>query len=151
MNKSNSLVLRKLKDCAFCDYISGKRDYSFVYKDSQIAVMVTREQRGYGHLLVSPIRHTESILDLEPLDSENLLLAVQSAARAIDLTFHRPGISVWQNNGQSAGQAINHLHFHVAGTLDKGGTSWGDVPELSLADTELIANKLRENFSMITK
>jgi hypothetical protein len=64
------------------------------------------------------------------------------AARVIDLADGRPGIAVWQNNGVPANQTIGHLHFHVAGTLDTGGTEWGDVPELSVAETDAIAEKL---------
>lgn len=57
---------------------------------------------------------------------------------------HRWGVRsrrrpVWQNNGIPAHQSLPHLHFHVAGTLPDGGTDWGDVPKLTLAQTDAIA------------
>jgi len=68
---------------------------------------------------------------------------VREAARAIIAADNPSGISVWQKNGVAAAQQVPHLHFHVAGTLPGGGTDWGSVPELSLAETEAIAQRLR--------
>jgi hypothetical protein len=36
------------------------------------------------------------------------------------------------------------VHFHVAGTLEEGGTMWGEVPKLSVAETDAIAERLRQ-------
>jgi histidine triad (HIT) family protein len=35
------------------------------------------------------------------------------------------------------------VHFHVAGTLPGGGTEWGEVPRLSVPETDAIADQLR--------
>jgi histidine triad (HIT) family protein len=39
---------------------------------------------------------------------------------------------------------VAHVHFHVAGTLEEGGTRWGEVPKLSVAETDAIAERLRQ-------
>lgn len=110
------------------------------------AVMVTQEQRGKPHLLVIPITHRETILDLTDAECAALMIEVRNAASAIDAAYNRPGISVWQNNGESASQSIRHVHFHVAGTLDSGGTDWGEVEELPLTETERIARRIRSHW-----
>jgi histidine triad (HIT) family protein len=108
-----------------------------------VATLVTREQRGVPHLLVLPVAHRPIITDLTDNEAKEVLMAVREAARSIDRAYHRAGVSVWQNNGVSANQTISHVHFHVAGTLDEGGTDWGKVRELSVEETDLIAMKIR--------
>ncbi|WP_129669882.1 HIT family protein [Phytoactinopolyspora endophytica] len=129
--------------CAFCAYLGGRRPFTILSRARLTATLVTREQRGVAHLLVTPIRHVSTILDLTNEECGALMAEVREAARAIDIAEQRPGIAVWQNNGVPAGQTVGHVHFHVAGTLPDGSTEWGDVPELSLEATEAIAARLR--------
>jgi histidine triad (HIT) family protein len=143
MNTDGSIEVPDNASCAFCAYLSGDRPYTILSRGRLAATLVTREQRGASHLLVVPIRHRQTILDLTDEESIAPMKAIRRAAHAIDLADERPGIAIWQNNGVPANQTIAHAHFHVAGTLDGGGTAWGDVPELSLAETEAIADKLR--------
>ncbi|HXL90372.1 MAG TPA: HIT family protein [Streptosporangiaceae bacterium] len=142
MTVSGNIQLPANFDCAFCAYLSGERPYTIFFRTKLAAILVTREQRGVSHLLVVPTRHCATILDLTDGESTAIMREIRHAASVIDLADGRPGISVWQNNGVPANQTISHLHFHVAGTLDTGGTEWGDVPELSVAETDAIANKL---------
>lgn len=137
-----SLELPQQITCAFCDYLAGKRPYTTVWRDDQVAVLVTREQRGKAHLLVMPVAHVETLLDLPDALTQTMMTAVRNAAAVIDQAVNPRGIAVWQNNGVPAGQAIRHLHFHVAGTLSAGGTDFGKVPELSVAETDAIAAML---------
>jgi len=90
------------------------------------------------------VRHVTTILDMTDAEASFLMIAIREAARIIDRAYAKPGIAVWQNNGVPAGQAISHLHFHVAGTLSAGGTERGAVEEISVADTDQIAKKLRK-------
>ncbi|MCS5723480.1 HIT domain-containing protein [Herbiconiux sp. CPCC 203406] len=131
--------------CAFCDYLSGARPYVFLWRDEDMAVAVTREQRGIAHLIVFPVRHVPSVLDLPGDLAEPMMVAVRDAAIAIDESVKRPGISIWQNNGVSAGQKIDHLHIHVAGTIPGGGTNFDDVPEISIEMARSIARQLVGN------
>jgi len=132
--------------CAFCDYLSGTRPYTIVQRNAETATLVTREQRGVGHLLVVPIRHCPTILDLTSAEASTLMREVVAAARAIDRAFGAPGLAIWQNNGVPAEQTIPHVHFHVAGTLPGGGTERGDVKESALDVTEGIAGRLQPYF-----
>jgi|SRR5690242_3689380 len=125
--------------CAFCAYLRGERPYTILKRDEMTATLVTREQRGKPHLLVIPISHRSTILDLKDDEAKALIIAVQDAVKMIDKAYARPGVAVWQNNGISANQSVSHIHFHVAGTLDEGGTEWGEVEELSVEKTDDIA------------
>ncbi|CAA6833994.1 Uncharacterised protein [Acinetobacter baumannii ATCC 17978] len=85
-------------------------------------------------------------MEITDQEATNLIIGVKNAAIAIEKEYKPLGISIWQNNGVPASQSIGHVHFHVAGTLEKGGTEWEDVPELSLEETEKIAVRLRSYF-----
>ena len=143
MSDSGHIELPCNDNCAFCAYLDGSRPYTIYSRDRLVSILVTREQRGVSHLLVVPIRHCPTILDLSEEESVAVMQGIRHAARLIDLADHRPGIAIWQNNGVPAHQTIGHLHFHVAGTLESGGTDWGKVRELSISETQAIADKLR--------
>jgi histidine triad (HIT) family protein len=140
---SSSLEVPNVEPCPFCDYLSGARPFTTLTRDSLTATLVTREQRGVGHLLVIPVEHRQTLIDLSPAESPAIMASVIAAARAITEAYRAEGVAVWQNNGIPAHQTIPHVHFHIAGTLPHGGTEWDDVDEASLAETEIIAAKLR--------
>lgn len=141
-DSASSLDIPEQERCAFCDYLTGSRPFTILRRDRLVAVLVTREQRGLGHLLVLPTRHYPTLLESRRDERHELIDTVTWAAAAIDEAYERPGIAVWQNNGTAAHQAIPHLHFHVAATLPGGGTNFDDVPELSVAETDQIAARI---------
>ncbi|WP_084093338.1 HIT family protein [Amycolatopsis rifamycinica] len=134
--------------CPFCQYLSGEREYSILWRDERVAILVTREQRGKSHVLVIPTAHKETVLALTDEESARLMVAVRQVAKAIVESSNSTAISIWQNNGLLADQKVPHVHFHVAGALDGGGTRRGEVRELSVADTEKIKEVLLDFFSI---
>lgn len=142
MSTEFSIDLPENNACAFCAYLRGERPYTILYRTADTATFVTREQRGHPHLLVLPLRHVSTILELTDAEAAAIAVEVRNAAILIDRAYSKLGIAVWQNNGVPAGQAIGHVHFHVAGTLERGGTEFGPVEEISVAETDEIAKKL---------
>ncbi len=138
----NHLRVPLTDPCAFCEYIGGRRPYTFLDRGPLSAILVTREQRGVAHCLVVPLRHVPTLLELTTAEQCELMQDVVRVSGAIDAVEKRPGITVWQNNGEPASQSIPHVHFHVAGTIEGGGTDWGEVPELSIEETDRIAERL---------
>ncbi|MEV6717284.1 HIT domain-containing protein [Lentzea sp. NPDC051208] len=140
---STSLEVPEADPCPFCEYLNGTRPFTILTRNSLTATLVTREQRGVGHLLVLPIEHRPTLLDLSGTEAPAVMKAVIVAAKAITDAYQVEGIAVWQNNGIPAHQTIPHVHFHIAGTLPEGGTEWNAVDEASVAETDAIARKLR--------
>jgi histidine triad (HIT) family protein len=137
------LVMPPSSPCSFCDYLAGVRPYTILDRNKVTAMLVTYEQRGQGHILVIPVQHRETILALTPEEQSALMAEVVRAAESIVGAFDPEGVAVWQNNGIPAHQSVPHVHVHVAGTLPEGGTSWGDVARLTLAETDAIGARLR--------
>lgn len=133
-------------ECPFCAYLAGTRPYTILRRDEVTATLVTREQRGVSHVLVIPVAHRETILDLTPDEAAAVMHATQAAARGIERAESPAGIAVWQNNGVPAAQSVPHVHVHVCATLPGGGTNWGEVPRLDIAETDAIAERLAPHF-----
>ena len=129
--------------CSFCDYLASRRPFTILERDELTATLVTREQRGRGHLLVVPVTHRETILDLKTAEATALMAGVTRAVALVARAYEAAGVAVWQNNGVPAHQTVPHVHFHVAATLPEGGTNWGSVRRLSLEETDAIAARLR--------
>lgn len=137
------LLMPPSSPCAFCRYLAGDHPYTILDRNDVTAMLVTYEQRGQGHILVIPVRHRETILELDATEQVAVMADVVRATTAIIRAFDPGGVAVWQNNGTPAHQSVPHVHVHVAGTLPGGGTDWGDVPALTVAQTDAIADRLR--------
>ncbi|WP_410650952.1 HIT family protein [Amycolatopsis sp. cmx-4-54] len=145
MNTADSSIqIPHTPGCAFCDYLAGRRPFTILERRELSAALITREQRGLGHVLVIPVNHRETVLDLNEAEGTALMSHMIRVSRAVAEFTESSGIAIWQNNGVSADQTIPHVHFHIAGTLPDGGTDWGEVAELSLAETGRIASNLRK-------
>ena len=137
------LVLPSSASCSFCGYLAGERPYTILDRNDVTALLVTYEQRGRGHILVIPVQHRETILELTAEERSTVMNDVVRATKSIIGAFDPEGVAVWQNNGIPAHQSVPHVHVHVAGTLPEGGTDWGDVERLTVAKTDAIAERLR--------
>lgn len=128
--------------CCFCSYLEGTSPYTILQRNELTAVLVTFEQRGQGHVLVIPLAHRETILDLTPAESLEIMETTVRMSRAIVAAYDPDGVAVWQNNGVAAHQTVPHVHMHVTGTIPGGSTIRGRVPRLPLHATDAIAARL---------
>jgi histidine triad (HIT) family protein len=142
------LLLPPASPCSFCEYLTGDRPYTILDRNEITAMLITYEQRGRGHILVVPVQHRETILDLSADERSAVMTDVVRATTAIVGAFDPEGVAVWQNNGIPAHQSVPHVHVHVAGTLPEGGTDWGDVARLTAVETDAIAGRLRPHLPM---
>jgi histidine triad (HIT) family protein len=147
---SASLEVPEVKPCPFCDYLAGVRPFTILERTATVATLVTREQRGVGHLLVIPVKHRPTLLELTADEASAVMQSVISATRAIAAAYKAQGVAVWQNNGVPAHQTIPHVHFHIAGTLPDGGTEWDEVDESPVSETDAIAVRLRPFLEIAT-
>ncbi|NNE35498.1 MAG: HIT family protein [Rhodothermales bacterium] len=93
--------------------MDGIRPCAFVFRNERVATFMNRAQYERGALLIVPIEHHETILELEP----DLLAEVYSEAQRIAGGMVRAlgavGVNVFHNGGVRAGQTVSHLHVHV--------------------------------------
>ncbi len=102
-----------MSDCVFCGIVSGRVEVSVVFEDDWSMVFMDLRQPNGGHVLVIPRQHVPEIYGLEPSVGARLMEAVVETARAVRSSLRPEGLSVWQSNGEAAGQEVPHVHFHV--------------------------------------
>jgi histidine triad (HIT) family protein len=77
MSTGSNINLPKNDGCAFCAYLRGERPYTILSRAAETATFVTREQRGHPHLLVLPLRHVPTILDLTNAEAAAIAIEVR--------------------------------------------------------------------------
>ncbi len=100
-------------DCLFCQIINGKVPSYKVYEDDKVFAFLDIAPVNYGHTLVVPKKH---FANLEEIDEEYLsavILAVKKIGASIKKNLGVEAYNATVNNGELAGQVINHLHFHI--------------------------------------
>ncbi len=121
--------------CIFCDIIDHKIPSKTVYEDDKVLAILDISQATYGHTLVMPKKHVESMLDA---DEETVLDCVRAAnrlAKKIVANTGAPGCNLLTNCGEIAGQSVAHMHFHIIPRYaknDAGDWKFNSHPDLDL-------------------
>ena len=116
--------------CLFCQIITGEATSVGFYEDSHTLGIFDLRQPGWphvAHLLILPRQHVEVIDELSDRSTTTLMASVVKAAKALRSVCDPPGISVWQSNGEAAGQEVPHVHVHLL-TRTRATVSYGSTP-----------------------
>ena len=100
-------------NCVFCKIISGEFSSTTVYEDDNFKAIFDISPASKGHTLVLAKKHVENIFDLDETIAANGLSVISKIATALKDSLSCDGINIIQNNGEAAGQTVNHLHFHI--------------------------------------
>jgi ATP adenylyltransferase len=89
-------------------------NHLLLYRDDVVLVLLNRYPYANGHLLVAPVRHIRSIVELKAEENLALMEMLQHCSTILGTHFSPDGLNVGCNIGKSAGAGIaDHLHFHV--------------------------------------
>lgn len=99
--------------CEFCSIIRGEAPAEIIYRNEHAIAILDIRPIHQGHMLVIPLRHAESFLDVSAAEHAGLFGALAVATRGMVSALRPPGFNVFSNNGKAAGQSVFHVHFHV--------------------------------------
>jgi histidine triad (HIT) family protein len=102
-----------MSECPFCSIFTGQSEASLVYADEATIAFLDLRQPNGGHVLVAPRQHIQTRYDLDEATGAALMRTVVRTARAVRTSLQPAGMSIWQSNGEAAGQEVPHVHFHV--------------------------------------
>ena len=104
-------------DCLFCKIINGDIPSSKVYEDDMILAFNDIEPQAPVHILIIPKMHITSAADIDETNSE-LIAHVFEVAAKIAKDMKLDGFRIVNNCGDSAGQTVKHIHFHLMSGRD---------------------------------
>ncbi|MCA1730738.1 MAG: HIT domain-containing protein [Actinobacteria bacterium] len=100
-------------DCPFCQIARGEMDTEFVHEEENLVAFEDLEKQAPVHVLVIPRDHITAVTDVSPEMLKQLVDATQKVAETQGVTER--GYAIRINNGEEAGQQVEHLHIHVMG------------------------------------
>jgi len=95
----------------FCQIAAGELTSEEVLRTDDVVAFLDHRPVFKGHVLVCPIGHVETLLDLPAECIEPLFAQVQRVAAALPVALGCQGTFVAVNNVVS--QSVPHLHVHV--------------------------------------
>lgn len=98
-------------DCVFCKLIAGSIPSQVVYRDKDMIGFLELHPLFPGHVLLSPVRHYETLLDLPPHLNGSFMGTIQLLAKAVEAAVDAEGTFIAVNNRVS--QTVPHLHIHI--------------------------------------
>lgn len=134
-------------DCIFCKIARGEIPSATIYEDEAIKAFLDVSPAGKGHALIITKEHYDNIFQLDKETAGKVFGFATDLARAIKEDRKCPGMNIVQNNGEVAGQTVNHFHLHLIPRFpeDDVKVTWkqhSTVPEEQIALAEAIRRGL---------
>jgi len=102
-----------MSDCIFCKIANGEIPSNTVYENENIRVILDISPANPGHCLVLPKSHADNIFEIEEELLREAFAVSKKTASALKSAGLADGVNILQNNGEIAGQTVNHFHVHV--------------------------------------
>lgn len=103
----------KQDNCIFCKIIAGEIPSYTLYEDEKFKIILDVGPATKGHALILPKEHYANLYELpEETAVEVIKLAKRMMIRMTD-KLKCDGFNIVQNNGEAAGQTVNHFHMHL--------------------------------------
>ena len=105
-------------DCIFCKIANGEIPSTKVYEDDTVVAFNDLEPQAPSHILVIPKAHISSAAEVTPENSAVIAHIFEVIAKIAKDNGFKDGFRVVNNCGDSVGQTVKHIHFHLMAGRD---------------------------------
>ena len=109
-------------DCLFCKIIVGEIPSTKVYEDDKILAFRDIAPQAPAHILVIPKEHIGGV---DEITADNAAAVAHIFAKIAEIARNEglaDGYRVVSNVGEHGCQSVRHLHFHILGGKQLGGS-----------------------------
>ena len=100
-------------DCIFCRIVRGEIPSNKIFENDQVLAFLDISPWSEGHSLLIPKEHFARLDQCSPSVMSALARQLPHLAQAISQAVQADGYNILINNGPSAGQLVEHVHFHI--------------------------------------
>lgn len=123
-------------DCIFCKIAKGDIPSATIYENSDIKVILDVAPANRGHALIITKEHFDNIYEMDGDTAAKVFSHATVVARAIKAETGCDGLNVVQNNGEVAGQTVNHFHLHLIPRFKDDGVNVSWNPKTTVAEEQ---------------
>ena len=107
-------------DCIFCKIVNGEIPSNKEYEDDKVLAFYDLEPQAPEHILIVPKQHIASAAEINSENSSVIAHIFEVAAIIAKEKGLDNGFRIVNNCGESAGQTVKHIHFHLMGGREFG-------------------------------
>ena len=100
-------------NCIFCKIANGEIPSATIYEDEDFRVILDLSPASKGHALILPKEHYANLFELDDEKAGKVLVVAKKVITKMKEILNCDGYNLVQNNGEAAGQTVNHFHLHL--------------------------------------
>ena len=111
-------------NCLFCEIVKGEIPAAVILDTGHALAFLDIHPVNKGHVLLVPKTHHHDLCDLDETVAAATAALLPRLCRAVKLATGADGFNVIINNGQAAGQTVDHGHWHIIPRLRDDPVNW---------------------------
>jgi histidine triad (HIT) family protein len=132
-----------MKNCIFCDIATGQAAADIIYKNASVICFLPKDIETYGHTLIMPRTHYETINDAPAGWGDVLFQTCQILSAHYGNVIKCRDFNLLAASGAAAEQSVPHLHFHYLPRRKGDGLlTWPSLPKIT-TDRQALLSILR--------
>ena len=114
-----------MDSCVFCDIVARKKFGKIIFENETTMAFLSNKPDATAHILVITKEHFANLIDVNIEKyielQKTLLLINDHLINNCDYT----GVNILMASGKSAGQSVEHVHYHlIPRNVDDGINAW---------------------------
>ena len=100
-------------DCIFCKFVKEEIKVERIYENDSFFSILDANPKVEGHSIVISKKHFMNTLDVPDSLGQELLDCIKKSTIILMKKYKAEGFNIVNNNFAAAGQAVNHVHYHI--------------------------------------